>query len=34
MKIIKNKFLISFKNINLKNKIENSKANLELEFFS
>ena len=33
MKIIKNKFLISFKNIILKNKIENSEANLELEFF-
>ena len=33
MKIIKNKFLISLKNINLKNKIENAEANLELEFF-
>ena len=34
MKNTKNKFLISFKNINMKNKIENSEANLELEFFS
>ena len=32
MKIIKNKFIISFKNVNLKNKIENSETNLELQF--